>query len=325
MNNSTSGFSDSPAKREQCPLLLGLVGPSGSGKTYSALELATGIVSVRGGDIFYIDTEARRALHYADLFNFRHVPFTAPFSPSRYKAAIDYCIGKGAGCIIIDSMTHEHSGEGGVLDMAESFLEEKCGSDFSKRERMKLISWAKPKAERKALNNYIIQIGAKCPIIMCYRAHEKLDFINKVDGKPRQLGFQPETTSPLMYEMVQQFLLRPGCDGVPELRGNTPEEKLTIKSPSQFRDWFKDGQRLDSKIGARFAKWSIGDAGTTPQAPPSYRDDADAVIAAIEQADTLEAVKAVYGAFWNQRSEYSATDCANITAAKDAAKSKLEE
>lgn len=326
MMNLTSGFSDAPAVRERCPLLLGLVGPSGSGKTYSALELASGIVKVRGGDIFFIDTEARRALHYADKFSFRHVPFPAPFNPSRYKAAIEYCIGRGAGCIIIDSMTHEHSGEGGVLDMAEQFLAAKCGDDFAKRERMKLISWAKPKAERKSLNNYIIQIGASCPLILCYRAHEKLDFINKVDGKPRQLGFMPETTSPLMYEMVQQFLLRPGCDGVPELRGNTPEEQMTIKSPAQFRGWFQNGQRLDAAIGERFARWADGDgnANNALQSPPSYRDDADVVIAAIEQADSLEAVKAVYGEFYKRRKEYSATDCAAISAAKDAAKARIE-
>ena len=36
---------------------------------------------VCGGDIFVIDTEARRALHYADAFKFRHVPFGAPFDP----------------------------------------------------------------------------------------------------------------------------------------------------------------------------------------------------------------------------------------------------
>lgn len=323
MTNSTSGFSDAPAVRERCPLLIGLVGPSGSGKTFSALELATGIVKVRGGEIFFIDTEARRALHYADTFQFRHVPFEAPFNPARYKQAIEYCIGRGAGCIVIDSMTHEHSGEGGVLDMAEKFLESKCGDDFTKRERMKLISWAKPKAERKALNNYIIQIGAKCPLILCYRAHEKMDFVNKVEGKPRQLGFQPETTSPLMYEMAQQFLLRPGCDGVPELRGNTPEEQLTIKSPSQFRGWFKDRQRLDAAIGERFAVWADG-VVTQPKDAPTYRDDADAVVAAIEQASTIEGVKAVYGNFYARRTEYSPTDGAKITAAKDAAKARIE-
>src|SRR6266849_4599710 len=74
-------FEDRPAVREATPLLIGLVGPSNSGKTFSALRLATGIQRVSGGDIWGIDTESRRMLHYADKFKFRHVPFGAPFGP----------------------------------------------------------------------------------------------------------------------------------------------------------------------------------------------------------------------------------------------------
>ena len=82
-------FEDRPATRERTPLLVGLVGPSGSGKTYSALRLATGFQRVTGGDIYFIDTEARRALHYADSFNFRHLPFGAPFGSLDYLGVFD--------------------------------------------------------------------------------------------------------------------------------------------------------------------------------------------------------------------------------------------
>ena len=58
-------FSVIPAVRESAPLLLGLTGPSGSGKTFSALRLATGIARVIPGGIVLIDTENRRAKHYA--------------------------------------------------------------------------------------------------------------------------------------------------------------------------------------------------------------------------------------------------------------------
>jgi adenylylsulfate kinase-like enzyme len=66
-------FTANDAKREHVPLLIGLTGPSGGGKTFSALRLATGIQQVTGGDIYFIDTESRRALHYADQFKFKHV------------------------------------------------------------------------------------------------------------------------------------------------------------------------------------------------------------------------------------------------------------
>src|SRR5438552_7980122 len=109
-------FKDSPAERKRTPLLLGICGESGSGKTYSALRLATGIQRAAGGDIFFIDTEGDRALQYSDYFHFRHVPFSAPFGPLDYLAAIEHCLKAGAKIIIVDSATHEHDGEGGVLD-----------------------------------------------------------------------------------------------------------------------------------------------------------------------------------------------------------------
>ena len=83
-----SAFAIKPAVREQVPVMVGLMGASGSGKTYSAIRLATGIQRVTGGDICVIDTESRRALHYADDFKFLHMQFDAPFGPLRYLEAI---------------------------------------------------------------------------------------------------------------------------------------------------------------------------------------------------------------------------------------------
>jgi ABC-type dipeptide/oligopeptide/nickel transport system ATPase subunit len=88
-------FDDVPAVRESVPLLIGLMGPSGSGKTYSALRLATGIQEVTGGDIYFIDSEARRALHYADSFKFKHVQLDPPFGSLDYLAAIEHCVKQG--------------------------------------------------------------------------------------------------------------------------------------------------------------------------------------------------------------------------------------
>lgn len=248
-------FTISEAKRERCPLLLGLVGPSGSGKTFSALRMATGIQKAYGGDIVYIDTEARRSLHYAERFKFKHMDFAAPFGPLDYKAAIESAIAQGAGVVVVDSMTHEHSGVGGVLWQAEKTIEDK-GETHRKR------AWIEPKRQRRELNNYIIQQGAGVAFIFCYRAMYKIDMTPKT---PVAIGYQPETTSPLMYEMVQQFLLTPGCNGIPELRSALDAERQIIKSPVQFQDWFRDGQQLDEAIGTRFAHWALGDDAAHPQ------------------------------------------------------------
>lgn len=250
-------FTITQAKRERCPLLLGLVGPSGSGKTYSALRLASGIQKLYSGEVVYIDTEARRALHYAERFEFKHMDFGAPFGPLDYKDAIQAAIKQGAGVVVIDSMTHEHSGVGGVLWQAEKTIEEK-GETHRKR------AWIEPKRQRRELNNFIIQQGAGVAFVFCYRATYKIDMTPKT---PVPIGYQHETTSPLMYEMIQQFLLTPGCNGIPELRPTLDAERQIVKSPAQFADWFQNGQQLDEAIGERFARWAIGDEGAPVRQP----------------------------------------------------------
>ena len=98
----TRSFETKPAVRESVPLLVGLTGPSGCGKTYSALRLATGIQSVTGGEIAVIDTEARRALHYADYFNFQHLEFREPFGSVDYLEALRHCHAQGAKVIVVE-------------------------------------------------------------------------------------------------------------------------------------------------------------------------------------------------------------------------------
>src|SRR5690606_33406969 len=100
-----------PAKREQVSLLIGVAGASGSGKTYSALRLATGLCNGKGMAV--IDTEAGRALHYADQFKFDHCDMRPPFRPDAYRAAIEAADTKGYDVIVIDSVSHEWAGEGG--------------------------------------------------------------------------------------------------------------------------------------------------------------------------------------------------------------------
>src|SRR5271156_81150 len=133
MNAPLRTFEAKPAVREHVPLLVGLMGCSGSGKSYSALRLATGIQQVTGGDIYAIDTEARRLLHYADQFKFKHIQFDPPFGSLDYLAAIKHCVDQGANVIVIDSMTHEHSGPGGYLQTQEAEVDRMAGSDYAKR------------------------------------------------------------------------------------------------------------------------------------------------------------------------------------------------
>jgi hypothetical protein len=265
-------FEDKPMRLENDPLLFGIVGPSSSGKTFSAMRLAVGIQRVVGGEIFVIDTEHGRARHYAKRFKVRHIDMEQPFGPLHYLAAIEHCVERGAKTLVIDSMTHEHSGIGGVMDQSEEYLERTCGSDWKRREKMFMNSLIEPKKQRKYLNARIVQLGINA--IFCYRADEK---IKPVTGKePLKLGWQPETTSKLHYDMTLRFLLTPGSGGVPSLNPETPAEKLLVKLPDQFRDFFKQGEPLSEEIGERMARWAQGDRPTFRAGPDTGQPLADA-------------------------------------------------
>lgn len=260
-NTKTSSrkFEDKPAVRERVPLLVGLVGPSGGGKTFSALRLATGIQKATGGEIHFIDTEARRALHYADRFKFRHLAFGAPFSPLDYLAAIEHCVKKGAKTIVVDSMSHEHEGPGGVLEWHEAEHKKKGGG-----ENTKFAAWAIPKAARRRLINSILQMEAN--FIFCFRAKEKIKLATKAERAAgedaiKPLGFMPIAGEEFVFEMTVNALLLPGAGGVPTWRPTGLGEGHMVKLPEQFRKLFlaKD-QPLSEELGEQMAIWAAGTA-----------------------------------------------------------------
>jgi hypothetical protein len=282
----TRTFETKPAVRSQVPLLISLVSPSGAGKTFSALRLATGIQRVVGGDISVLDTEARRALHYADRFKFHHTEFVAPFGPLDYLAGIEHCIKQGAKTIVVDSASHEHEGPGGVLEMHEAEIDammKKWGAD---REKVQLGAWAKPKQERRRLINTLLQIP--CNFILCFRAKPKLR-VEK--GKPPvDLGWMPIAGDEWIYEMTLQCLLMPGAQGVPTWDPAGEGEKKIVKLPEQFKGVFLERHKdkpLSEDIGQALAVWAAGDSVSASDA------DVDAALAEVNGAATTDALKKV--------------------------------
>lgn len=257
MNAHTRTFEAKQAVRESVPLLIGLMGPSGSGKTFSALRLASGIQSVTGGDIYGIDTEARRMLHYADKFQFKHVQFDAPFGSLDYLAALQQCVKAGAGVVVVDSMSHEHEGPGGLIDLQEQELDRLAGNDWQKRERVKMLAWQKPKAARRQLINGLLQLNAN--FIFCFRAKNSVKPV-KVNGKTEIVpqGFMPIAGDEFLFEQTVNCLLLPNSGGVPTWQSENIGEKQMMKLPAQFRDIFANSKPLDEDIGRALATWAKG-------------------------------------------------------------------
>jgi energy-coupling factor transporter ATP-binding protein EcfA2 len=251
-------FSASDAKRTHVPLLIGLTGPSGGGKTFSALRLATGIQTVTGGDIYFIDTESRRALHYADQFKFKHVPFNAPFGSLDYLAALKFCVDQGAKVVIVDSMSHEHEGPGGMVDLHDQIALRMSGGDAAKLERVKMLAWSEPKQKRRALINGILQLNAN--FIFCFRAKNTSKPVKGKNGRTEveAMGFMPIAGEEFVFEQTLNALLPPGAGGVPTWHSDAIGERTMIKLPEQFLFLRDRHAPLDEKVGAGLARWAAG-------------------------------------------------------------------
>jgi hypothetical protein len=263
------------AVRSATPLLVGLMGPSGGGKTFSALRLATGMQTVTGGDIFGIDTESRRMLHYADRFKFKHVEFRAPFSSDAYAEVLTWAVReKGAKIVIVDSMSHEHEGEDGYLEFHDKELERLAGANATdvQRDKRNMQAWIKPSAARQRLIRRILHLDAN--FIFTFRAKEK---VKPEGGKIVEQGFCPIAGDAFLYEMTVCGLLMPAAMGVPTWQSAMPGEKQMIKPAEQFTRLF-DGYGLTRKPlseehGRGLALWAKGEGPVTPDTAQNGAED----------------------------------------------------
>lgn len=301
-------FEDTKATREHVPIMLGLVGPSGTGKTFSALRLATGIQRVSGGDIFMIDTESRRGLHYADDFKFRHVPFAAPFSPLDYLAAVEHCEKQKAGVVIIDSMSHEHEGPGGVLEMHADETKRLAAQWKVSEDKAQMSAWNKPKSERRRMLNTLMQM--RCNLICCFRAKEKLKIVTGKDPEP--LGFMSIAGDEIVYEMLLKCLLLPGARGKPTWNTDKVGERLMMKLPDPLVELFREPAQLSEDIGEAIAQWADGKPDPVTDLVKAFDDCTD--------ADALLALEASREAVWKSVKGFAKK---RLKAAADAARERV--
>ena len=103
------------AARQCAKLRLAIAGPSGSGKTYSALLVAGGLA--KWEKICIVDTENGSAHLYASLGPYRVLGLAAPYTPERYIEALQAALKAGFEVVVIDGISQEWSGEGGILDL----------------------------------------------------------------------------------------------------------------------------------------------------------------------------------------------------------------
>ena len=178
------------AERRKAKLKLALCGPSGSGKTYSALKIATGM----GGKIAFIDTENDSGQLYSGAFNYDIVSIAPPFSVDKYMSAIKAAEVEGYDILIIDSLSHAWSKQGGILD------------EVDRRRGNSNNAFTNGWREATPLHDKFIDCILQSPlhIIVTMRAKTAYEMEKDDKGKvvPVKKGMEPIQRSGLEYEFT---------------------------------------------------------------------------------------------------------------------------
>lgn len=178
------------AQRSKSKLRLALIGPSGSGKTYSALLIAKGL----GGKIAMLDSERGSGSLYSDLVDYDISDLTPPFTPERYIQAIKEAEKAGYNVLIIDSLSHAWSGQGGILEFVDK---------ASQVQKNNFAAWREASPKHNSLVDSIL--GADLHIIVTMRSKTAWE-VQKDErtGKTRpvKIGLAPVQRDGLEYEFT---------------------------------------------------------------------------------------------------------------------------
>lgn len=180
------------AQKFESKLRMAIAGPSGSGKTYTALTLATPLAGDKG--VIVIDTERGSAAKYADRFTFDVIELDT-FAPENYIEAIHAAEQGGYGVLVIDSLSHEWSGPGGMLEMVDTIAKRnKSGNSFT--------AWG----EATPRHNRLIDAITRCKLHVIVTLRSKQEYALERDertGKtaPRKIGMAPIQRDGVEYEM----------------------------------------------------------------------------------------------------------------------------
>lgn len=235
------------ATRKKAKLRLGIAAPSGAGKTYSALQMAFGI----GGKVGLIDTEYGSGDLYADLGDYDIIPIEAPYDVKKYLEAIKAFEEAGYTTIIIDSLTHAWSGDGGLLDK-QGKIADRTGNSYT--------AWRNVTPEHNALVEAML--SSPCHIIATMRAKQEYVQEKNEQGKSvvRKLGMAPVQREGMEYEFTVMLDI-----DMAHVASTSKDRtrlfdgkffKVTPETGKQLLGWLDEGLEVKDwkKIGAEIAE-----------------------------------------------------------------------
>lgn len=234
------------AERKAQPVLISLMGKSSSGKTFSSLKLARGLVG-ETGKIVVIDTEKGRGQMYAgtpDFGDYYHAELNPPFTPEAYIKKLEEAVEFGADCIIVDSISHEWSGQDGCLDFVDNLVAKRGA-------KHQMVGWSQIKPRHRRFINRLTLMP--CHVICCVRAKDKL-MEREVNGTKEWVMLPDpvaEQEKDFIYEMTAAALI--GQD----------HKARWIKVPLPLADVLKDGM-IEVAQGQGLREWVDGGVPVDP-------------------------------------------------------------
>lgn len=259
-------FSLNEAGRDEIRIKMGIDGPSGSGKTLGGLLLCYGLAQAALPDadpealwskVAVLDTENKSALYYRDrnlatpegdmrIGKFKHIPFDPPYDPRYWLQAIDAIEEAGMVAALLDSTTHEWTGQGGCLD-----LQRAIGG--------RAQDWAIVSPMHQAFIDRIRL--ANCHLVCAMRTKQEYAITSQEDGGKKKttvekLGMKPEQREGFEYELGVVLSIEhrthnatAGKDRTGLFAGQAPF-LITAETGRTIGDWCKGGV---SAIGS--AEW----------------------------------------------------------------------
>jgi len=178
---------------------------------------------------------------YSHLGEFNTIDLQAPFSPERYIESIKACEDGGMEVIIIDSVTHEWDGKGGILEISNSMT----GNSYT--------NWAKITPRHDAFINSLLQ--SKCHVITSVRRKQDYEMTKDNQGKTKiekvglkeitREGFEYELTLNLNIEINHHATASKDRTG---LFIDKPEFVITPETGKLLIDWCNSGEVVKTPI-----------------------------------------------------------------------------
>jgi len=236
------------AERKKVKLRLSIASPTGFGKTIGALILAKGM-GYDWPQIAVIDTENKSASLYADhtlpngyyIGKFQVIEMQPPYTPESYSQAIKICEDAGIEVIIIDSVTHVWTGQGGLIESNNSL-----GSNTFQ-------NWAKTTPRYQKWLGSIL--NSKCHVITTNRKKQAYSLVEDGNGKKKveKQGMEDQIRDGYDYEMTVAFEI---INDKHLAHASKDRSSLFMDSPEFV---------IDESVGAKIKAWC--EQGIEPPPP----------------------------------------------------------